>query len=273
MEIDVHTKRYRVEPSKKFDISECDPNDTSGFEGSEEEAKKESERLDVELDKLQEKLFAEHKHKVLVVFQAMDTGGKDGTIRRIFRGVNPAGVSVAHFKVPTQEEMDHDFLWRVHARTPGNGEIAIFNRSHYESVLVERVHGLIDKEEWENRYRLINDFEKLLSQEGTLILKFYLNIDEEEQKKRLQERLKDPDKEWKFSADDLSERKLWKEYMKAYEEAIGGTSTEQAPWYVIPANHKWFRDLVVAGVLVKSLSDLDMKYPKLPDNLRSAAVA
>jgi PPK2 family polyphosphate:nucleotide phosphotransferase len=272
MEAGVHTKRYRVEPSKKVDLGDWNPNDTSGFEGTEELAVKESVKLDEKLDKLQEKLYAEHKHKVLVVLQAMDTGGKDGTIRRIFRGVNPAGIRVAHFREPTPEELDHDFLWRVHPQVPGSGELVIFNRSHYESVLIERVHGLVTKEVWERRYHQIRDFEKLLAEEGTLILKFYLHIDAEEQRKRLQGRLDDPSKQWKFSEADLAERKFWKEYMKAYEEALGETSTDHAPWYIIPANRKWFRDLLVASIVTKALEDLDPKYPGLPESLKSVSI-
>ena len=272
MDIAVHTKRYRVEPSKRVDLGDWDPDDTSGFEGSEDLARKESAKIDEALDKLQERLYAEHERKVLIVLQAMDTGGKDGTIRRIFQGMNPSGIRVAHFREPTPEESDHDFLWRVHSQTPGKGELVIFNRSHYESVLVERVHGLVTKDVWERRYKLIKGFESLLVEDGALILKFYLHIDQEEQRKRLQERLEDPNKQWKFSADDISERKLWDEYMRAYAEAIQETSTEQAPWYVIPANHKWFRDILVASVIVKAMDELGLKYPPLPESLKSAMI-
>lgn len=244
-------------------LDERDPADVSGFDGGEDLAPEVSKQLDLRLDRLQERLNAEHKHKVLVILQAMDTGGKDGTIRRIFEGVNPSGVRVAHFREPTPEELDHDFLWRVHAQVPGRGELVIFNRSHYEGVLVERVHGLIQKEVWKRRYRQINDFERMLSEEGTTILKFFLHIDAEEQKRRLQERLDDPDKQWKFSTDDLAERKLWPQYMKAYEQALENTSTEWAPWCVVPANKKWFRDLLVSTVVVEALESLRMEYPPL----------
>jgi PPK2 family polyphosphate:nucleotide phosphotransferase len=259
----VHTKRYAVEPGKKVRLEEWDPNDTSGFEGTEEDARKDAVSLDKTLDELQELLFAEHKHKVLVVLQAMDTGGKDGTIRRIFQGTNPSGIRVAHFREPSQDELDHDFLWRVHKQVPGSGELTIFNRSHYEGVLVERVHKLVPEYTWRARYRQINEFERMLSEQDTTLLKFYLHIDAEEQKRRIQERLDDPKKHWKLSEDDLAERKLWGEYMKAYEQAIEETSTRRAPWYIVPANHKWFRDVVVASVVVSSLKSLKMKYPPL----------
>jgi PPK2 family polyphosphate:nucleotide phosphotransferase len=261
-----------VEPGEKVRREAWDPDDTSGFEGGEAEARRESETLDKKLDELQELLYAEHKHKVLVVLQAMDTGGKDGTIRRIFEGVNPSGVRVAHFQEPTPDELDHDFLWRIHQQVPRKGELTIFNRSHYESVLVERVHGLVPKAAWHRRYREINDFERMLSEEGTEILKFYLHISPEEQKKRLQERLDDPAKQWKFSLDDLSERKYWEEYMKAYEQALGETSTEWAPWYIVPSNQKWFRDLLVASIIVKKLKSLDMEYPPLEKDPKSITI-
>jgi PPK2 family polyphosphate:nucleotide phosphotransferase len=261
-----------VEPKTKLKLSEIDPADTSGFDGGEPEALALSKKIDLKLDSLQALLYAEHKHKVLVVLQAMDTGGKDGTIRRIFQGVNPSGVRVAHFREPTPLEADHDFLWRAHAQVPGKGELVIFNRSHYEGVLVERVHKVVTKDECVRRYREINEFERMLVEEGTTILKFYLHIDVEEQKRRLRERLDDPDKRWKFSADDLVERKLWPRYTKAYQQAIESTSTEGAPWYVVPANRKWFRDLVVAAVIVDALERLEMKYPPLPPGLRSLVI-
>jgi len=270
--IAVHTQRYMVRPGKKVKHKRWDPNDTSGFDGGEDEAKDLSASLDSSLDRLQEKLYAEHKHKVLIVLQAMDTGGKDGTIRRIFQGVNPSGVNVAHFREPTPEELDHDFLWRVHKRVPGSGEITIFNRSHYEGVLVERVHKIVSKEVWHRRYRQINDFERMLTEEGTAILKFYLHIDADEQKKRLKERLDDPNKQWKFSKDDLPERKLWDEYMRAYEQMLEETSTEWAPWYLVPANHRWFRDILVASVIVKTMEGFDMKLPRLRKNPKSITI-
>jgi PPK2 family polyphosphate:nucleotide phosphotransferase len=209
---------------------------------------------------------------VLVVLQALDTGGKDGVIRRVFDGVNPQGVRVASFKVPTEEELDHDYLWRVHKAVPGRGEMVIFNRSHYEDVLVVRVHNIVPPEVWKKRYEQINAFERHLAENGTTILKFYLHIDPEEQKERLQARLDDPTKRWKFRLGDLEERKLWNDYTEAYEEALSKTSTEHAPWYIVPANRKWYRDLVISSVLVETLKNLDMTYPEPEENLDGVVV-
>ncbi len=255
-------KSYRLEPGSKLQIKDLDSSSTGDYEGGKKGGLEELKGLLQELDSLQELLYAEHKHKVLVVLQAMDTGGKDGTIRRVFEGVNPQGVRVASFKVPTPIEAEHDYLWRIHQQTPGKGEIVIFNRSHYEDVLVVRVHRLVPQKVWKARYRQINEFEKLLSQEGTLILKFFLNIGIDEQKKRLRDRLVDETKTWKYNPDDLKERALWEQYMQAYEDVLNKTTTEYAPWYVVPSDHKWFRDLVVAGAIVEALKGLKMQYPK-----------
>ncbi|MBL7065148.1 MAG: polyphosphate kinase 2 family protein [Anaerolineae bacterium] len=260
-------ERYRVKPGSPIDLSQWDPSDKSAFGGSKREAREALLALNKRLEALQELLYAEHKHKVLVVLQAMDTGGKDGTIRHVFEGVNPQGVKVAGFKVPTPEELDHDYLWRVHKQVPGRGEIVIFNRSHYEDVLVVRVHGLAPPEVWGQRYAHINDFERTLADEGTTILKFYLHIDLEEQKQRFQARLDEPHKRWKFSLGDLEERRLWPEYMQAYEDVLSKTSTEWAPWYIVPANRKWYRNLVVATVLVETLEGLHMSYPQPEEGL------
>ena len=260
---DLHTGRYRIEPGQQVRLSDVDPNDTSGFEGKKGDEQTESEKLNEKLRELQEMLYAKHVNKILVVLQAMDTGGKDGVINRVFQGVNPQGVRVAHFREPTPEELDHGFLWREHEQVPGRGELTIFNRSHYEGVLVERVHKIVPEEVWKRRYKEINDFERLLADGDTTILKFYLHIDKDEQKKRLQQRLDDPSKRWKFSGTDLPERRLWKEYMKAYEDALNKTSTEWAPWYLIPANHKWYRDLVVSRIIVKAMEKLNLHYPKI----------
>jgi PPK2 family polyphosphate:nucleotide phosphotransferase len=192
----------------------------------------------------------------------MDTAGKDGTIRHVFEGANPQGVKVASFKKPSLEALDHDYLWRIHAHTPQKGEIMIFNRSHYEDVLVTRVHDLVPKKVWSKRFQHINEFERMLSDEGAIILKFFLYIDKDEQKKRLEDRIHRSDKHWKLSASDLPERKLWDKYIGVYEEAIGNTSTEWAPWYVIPANRKWYRNLIISKILVETLTDLKMSYPE-----------
>jgi PPK2 family polyphosphate:nucleotide phosphotransferase len=259
--------RYRVKPGKRVDLTRWDPGDTSAFDGGEEEAEERLLKLNRQLEDLQELLYAEGKRRLLVVLQAMDTGGKDGTIRHVFEGVNPLGVKVASFKVPTQEELGHDFLWRVHKQTPAKGEITIFNRSHYEDVLVVRVHRLVPPEVWRGRYARIRNFEQQLAEEGTTILKFFLHISKEEQKKRLQARLDERDKRWRFNVGDLKERKLWPAYMRAYEDAISKTSTRWAPWYVVPADHKWYRNLVVATIMVETLKSLKMRYPEPEVNL------
>jgi len=265
-------KRYLVEPSKKITLVKQDPNETGDFEGGKEKGLKALQKLNAELQELQELLYAENKHKVLIVLQATDTGGKDGTIRRVFEGVNPQGVKVASFKVPTAEELAHDYLWRVHKAVPGNGEIVIFNRSHYEDVLVVRVRNFAPKTVWSKRYDQINEFEKILAENGTLILKFFLNISKDEQKERLQARLDDPTKHWKFNSGDLEERKLWDDYQLAYEDVLNKTSTKYAPWFVVPANRKWYRDLVISTILIDALKKLKMKYPEPKDNLEGIVI-
>jgi PPK2 family polyphosphate:nucleotide phosphotransferase len=259
----VHLKRYIVEPGSKVRLGKLDPGDTSGFKGGKAAGEKAIDSTVKKLDPLQELLYAEHKHKLLIVLQGMDSSGKDGTIRRVFEGVNPQGVRVAHFGRPTPEELDHDYLWRAHKQVPGKGEIVIFNRSHYESVLVERVHGLVPEKVWSKRYQQILDFERMLNEEGTTIIKFFLHIDKKEQARRFQDRLRDPTKHWKFSYLDYNERAYWKEYTDAYEDTLERTSTVEAPWYVVPSDHSWFRDLVVSEAIVKTLEGLNMKYPKL----------
>ncbi len=265
-------QQYKVKPDSKVDLSKWNPNDTGEFKGGKEAGLAEVGKLTARLGELQELLYAEGKHKVLVVLQAMDTGGKDGAIRRVFSGVNPQGVHVASFKVPTFEELAHDFLWRIHKVVPGKGEMTIFNRSHYEDVLVVRVHNLVPPEVWRQRYDQINDFERLLAETGTTILKFYLHIDLDEQKERLQARLDDPAKHWKFRLGDLKERKRWPDYMEAYEDALSKTSTPYAPWYIVPANRKWYRDLVISSILVETLESLDMKFPPPEEDLNGAII-
>jgi PPK2 family polyphosphate:nucleotide phosphotransferase len=264
--------RYRVEPGSQVELSQWNPNGKGAFDGSKQDAREVLRALNERLEALQELLYAEHRHKVLIVLQAMDTGGKDGTIRHVFEGVNPQGVQVMSFKKPTLEELDHDYLWRIHKRTPGKGQIVIFNRSHYEDVLVVRVHGLAPPEVWGRRYDHINDFERTLTDEGTTILKFYLHIDLDEQKERLQARLDGPHKRWKFNRGDLEERKLWSKYMRAYEDALSKTSTGWAPWYIVPANRKWYRNLVVATVLVETLEGLNMSYPQPEEGLDDVVI-
>ncbi|HNT53139.1 MAG TPA: polyphosphate kinase 2 family protein [Anaerolineaceae bacterium] len=258
---------YRVKPNQKIKLEDWDAAETSQFKGSKEDAQPRFEKLARELGELQEVLFAEGKHKILIVFQAMDTGGKDGTVRAVFGQVNPQGVRVANFKTPTTIELAHDYLWRVHQQVPGKGELVIFNRSHYEDVLVVRVHNLVPDDVWKRRYDQINAFEQLLAEEGTTIIKFYLHIDRDEQRERLLERIDVPEKRWKFNPGDLEERQLWTDYMKAYEAVLERTSTPWAPWYIVPANRNWYRNLVVADVLVDTLSALKMAYPQPQEDI------
>jgi PPK2 family polyphosphate:nucleotide phosphotransferase len=265
-------KKFPVKPETRVELSKWDPNDIGDFKGGKKEGLAKLEKLNAKLEVLQELLFAEHKHKVLVILQAMDTGGKDGVIRRVFDGVNPAGVRVASFKAPTPEELEHDFLWRIHKQVPDFGEMVIFNRSQYEDVLVVRVHNLVPPEVWSKRFEQINEFERMLAEDGTTILKFYLHISMDEQKERLQARLDDPAKRWKFRLADLDERKLWPDYMKAYEDVLSRTSTTHAPWYIVPANRKWFRDLVISSVLVETLEGLKMKYPESEEKLEGVVI-
>ena len=265
-------KRYRVKPGSRVDLDDWDADDHSAFDFNKQDANARTESLRARLEELQEMLYAEHKHKVLIVLQAMDSGGKDGTIRHVFDGVNPQGVKVKSFKAPTRDELDHDYLWRVHPHVPGKGEMVIFNRSHYEDVLVVRVHEWIPEQVWQRRYTQINDFERLLVEEGATILKFYLHIDRAEQKRRLQARLDDPTKHWKFNEEDLLERKLWNDYMQAYGDALSQTSTDWAPWHIVPANHKWYRNLVVASVIVEALENLSMQYPEPQKGLEKIVI-
>ena len=264
--------KYRIQPGQKVNLSHWDPSDKSIFPMGKKVGKEHLKELNGELEALQELLYAEGKHKVLVVLQAMDTGGKDGTIRHVFEGVNPQGVKVASFKAPTRKELAHDYLWRIHKHTPGKGEIVIFNRSHYEDVLVVRVHNLAPEAVWSKRYEHINAFEKTLADEGTTILKFYLHIDKDEQKERLQDRLDEPNKNWKFSLGDLEERKLWGQYTEAFEAALENTSTAYAPWYVIPANRKWYRNLVISTIIIEKLKSLNMSFPEPEDDLSGVVI-
>jgi PPK2 family polyphosphate:nucleotide phosphotransferase len=265
-------KKYAIKPRTEVDLNEWNPNDKSAFDSDKAAGKLHLIKLNDELMMLQDMLYAEHQHKVLIILQGMDTSGKDGTIKHVFRGVNPQGVRIANFKVPTKEELAHDYLWRVHKQVPGKGEIVIFNRSHYEDVLVVRVHELVPKKVWSKRYSQINAFEKLLNEEGTTILKFFLFIDLDEQRERLQARLDDPNKQWKFRKGDLEERKLWPHYTEAYEEMLSKTSTSWAPWYIIPANRKWYRNHLIGSILVDTLKNLKMRYPEPEEDLSGVVI-
>lgn len=254
--------RYRVEPGTKVCLSDWDPADTKEFRGGKAKGNERVAELNERLEQLQEQLYAERKHKLLVVLQGMDAAGKDGTIRHVFDGVNPQGVKVASFGVPSKTERSHDYLWRIHQHTPARGEMVIFNRSHYEDVLIVRVHDLVPAKVWRKRFRHINEFERMLVEEGVTIVKFYLHIDRDEQKERFLARLAEPEKQWKFRKGDLDERKLWPRYEEAFEAVLGKTSTEHAPWHIVPANRKWYRNLVIASVLVDTLEGLEMEFPK-----------
>lgn len=254
---------YLVRPGKRVDLEKIDPGDVHHISGK-AEAKEKNVAIQERLRELQELLFASHERKLLIVLQGMDTSGKDGTIRHVMGGFNPQGTRVASFGKPTPEELDHDYLWRVHRQVPGKGQIVVFNRSHYEDVLVVRVHDLVPQAVWRKRYDQINAFEELLTESGTLILKFFLHISKEEQRARLQARVDDPTKRWKFQQGDLEERKLWAEYQRAYEDALSKTSTAYAPWYVVPADQKWYRNFVVGSVIADAMENLDLKYPE-PD--------
>ncbi len=254
----------------KVHLKDYDPGDTGGYD--KEHAREEVAKLEERLAELQEMLYAQSAQSLLVVLQAMDAGGKDSTIKKVFNSVNPQGVYVASFKAPTAEELGHDFLWRVHAHTPRKGYIGIFNRSHYEDVLIVRVNKLVQRKVWEARYDHINTFERLLYDSGTRILKFYLHISKEEQRERLQDRLDRPDKWWKFSVEDLPVRAQWDEYMTAYEAALTQCNTDYAPWYVVPANHKWYRDLVITRAIVETLEDMKVAYPKPAQDLSEVKI-
>jgi len=254
--------RYRVAPGSKVSLEDWDPDDDGGGHLTKGTAQEPLAESSERLGELQEVLFAAAERKVLIVLQGMDTSGKDGTIKHVFRATNAAGVSVASFKKPTDTELAHDFLWRVHAQVPEAGRMTIFNRSHYEDVLVVRVSDLVPEERWRRRYRHIRELERLLHDEGTLVLKFFLHISKDEQRDRLQARLDDPTKVWKFQEGDLGVRERWDDYQRAYEDALSETSSDEAPWYVVPANRKWFRNLLVANVLIRELEDLDLRYPE-----------
>ena len=253
---------YRVKPKVKLDLGKFDAADKSFINGDKDEAKATLEGLRQRLASLQSLFYANGTHKLLVVLQAMDTAGKDSTIRMVFGDVNPLGLKIANFKAPTTEELAHDFLWRVHTKTPGNGEIGIFNRSHYEDVLITRVNGWIDADTCLARYGHIKEFEELLAENGTTILKFYLHISKDEQKERLIERRDNPAKQWKFNPADLTSRAQWDDYMAAYAQAIAATSTLNAPWFIVPANSKLQRNLIVATAICEALEGLGLAYPK-----------
>jgi PPK2 family polyphosphate:nucleotide phosphotransferase len=256
-----HQQRFRVKPGARLKLKDVDPA-FKGVHGDREAAEQESARYQLRLRELQALLYAERRHSLLICLQGMDTAGKDGTISHVLGAMNPQGCRAAAFREPTEEEQAHDFLWRAHRAVPAKGEVVIFNRSHYESVLIERVHDLVPKKIWSMRYEHINAFEQGLAENGTLVLKFFLHISKKKQLKRFKDRLDDPSKRWKISAADYKEREYWDDYQEAYEEALSRCSTEPAPWFIIPSDHKWFRDLAVARIVVEQLEALKLAYPK-----------
>lgn len=259
---------HRVDSPRRFRLADCDPDSIGGLtDDLKEEAKMAFKTERKRIRKQQQRLYAEQGQALLVVFQATDTGGKDGTIRSVFKGVNAQGVRVSSFKQPSREERDHHFLWRYDLHTPRKGMISIFNRSHYEEVLVVRVKNLAPQPKWSLRYEDINEFEQLLADNRIRVIKFFLNISRDEQKARLQRRLDNPNKHWKFSSADLVERKFWDDYQEAYQEAIRKCSADHAPWYVVPANNKWYRDLVVARGVAEALEEMNPQFPPVEEGL------
>ena len=260
-------KRYRVEPSTDVRLGDWKPDDDGGL--SREEGDAMLERNLAAMDELQMKFWANRSRSMLVVLQGIDTAGKDGVIRKVMTALNPQGVTVHSFKKPSDAEAAHDYLWRVHSRCPARGEVAVFNRSHYEDVIVGRVHGFLKPREIARRHRQINDFERMLVEEGTIVLKFFLSISKDEQLKRLHARLEDPAKQWKFSVNDVSERAKWPAYIDTFEDMLAGTSTDHAPWHVVPSNRKWFRNLLVSEALSEHLNGLRLAWPKPAEDLNS----
>ena len=257
-----YRKRFLVEPGSKIKLSDIDPG-CAPKHLSETEAKAEAEKHRESIAHVQDLMYAEARHSLLIVLQAMDAGGKDGTVRHAMSTFNPMGTSVTSFKRPSAEESKHDFLWRIHPHAPAKGMVAVFNRSHYEDVLVVRVHNLVPKEIWSKRYDAINEFEKRLHRESnTQILKFFLYISKEEQLERFKARLDDPSRNWKISEDDYREREFWDDYVEAYEAVFNRTSTRSAPWYIIPSNHKWFRNLAISQIVASTLEDLEIQTPE-----------
>ena len=262
---------YRAKPAEHLALADVDPNESEHYR-KKKDVLEELEAQRRRIRDLQERLYAENQQGLLVVLQAMDTGGKDGTIKHVFGGVNPQGCRISSFKAPSAEEANHDFLWRYHKSAPARGRIGIFNRSHYEDVLVVRVKGIVPEEVWRERYGLINEFERNLTRSGITVLKFFLHISKDEQKRRLESRLADPDKRWKFSKNDIKERAFWDDYQAAFEDAINECSTSYAPWYIVPANKKWYRNLVVARTIADTLKAMDPQFPPAEQDLENVTI-
>ena len=264
--------KYRVKPRSQFSLDDIKSGDRSERGESKVEDKAEIAKLGLEINALQDILYAQQKHKILLVLQGMDASGKDGTVKHVFSECDALGIRQTSFKKPTKEELAHDYLWRVHAQVPRDGEIVIFNRSHYEDVLIVKVHDWIDDKTCKQRYKQIADFERMLTETGTTIIKCFLYTSKEEQKERMYERLNEAHKTWKFNPGDLEERALWPQYMEAYEDALKATSTKDAPWYVIPADSKTNRNLLISRILLEALKDLDLEYPPKPEEWNDIVV-
>ena len=262
----------QIPPGQTINLSKMVTRDESLYPMSKSEGKELFESHLEEIDELQTRLYAENKHRFLVVIQAMDTGGKDGTIRNVFNPMDPQGIRVVSFKKPSEEQLAHDYLWRIHEHVPGNGETVVFNRSHYEDIVAVRARNIYPQERWEKRYDHILGFEKMLADEGTKIVKIFLNISKEEQRERLQARIDQPEKNWKFNPADLDDRKLWEDYMEIYSDVIAKTTTDQNPWYVVPADRKWYRNLIVSRIVIDALTSLDMKYPAVDFDPKSVVI-
>ena len=257
-------ERYWVKPGAQVNLVKIDGNEKILFKGvGKEEIQRQFDELQDELQELQKRLYAQNKHRILVVMQAMDTGGKDGCIKHVFSRIDPQGIHVRSFKKPSEEELSYDFLWRVHSKVPHRGQLVIFNRSHYEDIIAVRVKKIFPDEVWKRRQRHVVEFERMLAEEGTTIVKIFLHISKEEQKNRLEARLADPIKHWKINPDDLVDRARWDDFMRAYEDVMQKTSTEFAPWYVVPADRKWYRNLCVARIMLDTLKKLNMEYPAI----------
>ncbi len=263
---------HKVEPNNSIQLSTLPTRGGEANNLKRKATEKAFKALRTELSELQYKWYAEGKRKLLIVLQALDAGGKDGTIRRVFQGVNPQGVQVTSFKAPTKEELAHDYLWRIHKSVPSSGMWGVFNRSHYEDVLIVRVQDIVPESVWRPRYEQINQFEKLLADSGTTILKFYLHISKDEQRSRLQERIDNPDKRWKFEGGDLEQRKKWDDYQAAFEDVFQYTSTEYAPWYVIPADQKWYRNYAITKILVEKLRELNPQFPPAEEDIEGIVI-
>ncbi|MDF1859322.1 MAG: polyphosphate kinase 2 family protein [Verrucomicrobiales bacterium] len=264
---------FRIRPGQKLDLPSFPTRDEEIFSIGKKQGKDLMKKFALQIDELQELLYAEGKQRLLIVFQAMDTGGKDGTIRSVFEKMDPQGIRVASFKRPISLELAHDYLWRVHPHVPGNGQVTIFNRSHYEDILAVRVREIFPESRWSKRYDHIVNFEQMLADEGTTIIKIFLHVSKEEQKERLQSRLDEPEKNWKFNPGDLDDRALWDKFMEAYSDVLSRTSTEDSPWYIIPADRKWYRNLLVADILIKTLQGLNMEYPGIDYDPKSVTIA